>query len=222
MIKLVLAEDQVVVREGIKKLLEEDEEIDVVGCAGNGNEALELCDAFAPDVVIMDINMPVCDGVEGTRLIKQKYPSVKILILTMYNDDDNICRAMENGADGYVLKGIRPEDFISAIKKTVNGLNVVDESVLATIMKKYKYNKRNQKVSDTVKKTDKNTINNLLNDTEKEIIKYIVYSKNNREIAQILHLSEGRVRNIITRIFRKLDVKDRIELAVLAVKNDIV
>ncbi len=89
-------------------------------------------------------------------------------------------------------------------------------------MKKYKYNKRNQKVSDTVKKTDKNTINNLLNDTEKEIIKYIVYSKNNREIAQILHLSEGRVRNIITRIFRKLDVKDRIELAVLAVKNDIV
>jgi len=77
-------------------------------------------------------------------------------------------------------------------------------------------------VSDTVKKTDKNTINNLLNDTEKEIIKYIVYSKNNREIAQILHLSEGRVRNIITRIFRKLDVKDRIELAVLAVKNDIV
>ncbi len=117
MIKLVLAEDQVVVREGIKKLLEEDEEIDVVGCAGNGNEALELCDAFAPDVVIMDINMPVCDGVEGTRLIKQKYPSVKILILTMYNDDDNICRAMENGADGYVLKGIRPEDFISAIKK---------------------------------------------------------------------------------------------------------
>jgi DNA-binding NarL/FixJ family response regulator len=144
MIKLILAEDQVVVREGIKRLLQEDEEIDIVGCAGNGSEALELCDAFNPEIVLMDINMPVCDGVEGTKLIKQKHPSIKILILTMYNDDDNICRAMENGANGYVLKGIKPEDLIGTIKKLVNGLNVVDESVLTTIMEKYKCSKKNQ------------------------------------------------------------------------------
>ena len=128
--------------------------------------------------------MPVCDGVEGTKLIKQKHPSIKILILTMYNDDDNICRAMENGADGYVLKGIKPEDLIGTIKKLVNGLNVVDESVLTTIMEKYKCSKKNQKVSDMIKKSEKNMLNNLLNDTEKEIIKYIVYSKNNREISR--------------------------------------
>lgn len=222
MIKLILAEDQVVVREGIKRLLQEDEEIDIVGCAGNGSEALELCDAFNPEIVLMDINMPVCDGVEGTKLIKQKHPSIKILILTMYNDDDNICRAMENGADGYVLKGIKPEDLIGTIKKLVNGLNVVDESVLTTIMEKYKCSKKNQKVSDMIKKSEKNMLNNLLNDTEKEIIKYIVYSKNNREIADLLHLSEGRVRNIITRIFKKLNVKDRTQLAVYAVKKDII
>ena len=87
----------------------------------------------------------VCDGVEGTKLIKQKHPSIKILILTMYNDDDNICRAMENGADGYVLKGIKPEDLIGTIKKLVNGLNVVDESVLTTIMEKYKCSKKIKK-----------------------------------------------------------------------------
>jgi|BioPla2DNA2_1021312.scaffolds.fasta_scaffold02513_4 DNA-binding NarL/FixJ family response regulator len=222
MIKLILAEDQIIVREGIKRLLQEDEEIDIVGCAGNGSEALELCDAFNPEIVLMDINMPVCDGVEGTKLIKQKHPSIKILILTMYNDDDNICRAMENGADGYVLKGIKPEDLIGTIKKLVNGLNVVDESVLTTIMEKYKCSKKNQKVSDMIKKSEKNMLNNLLNDTEKEIIKYIVYSKNNREIADLLHLSEGRVRNIITRIFKKLNVKDRTQLAVYAVKKDII
>ena len=222
MIKLILAEDQIIVREGIKRLLQEDEEIDIVGCAGNGSEALELCDAFNPEIVLMDINMPVCDGVEGTKLIKQKHPSIKILILTMYNDDDNICRAMENGADGYVLKGIKPEDLIGTIKKLVNGLNVVDESVLTTIMEKYKCRKKNQKVSDMIKKSEKNMLNNLLNDTEKEIIKYIVYSKNNREIADLLHLSEGRVRNIITRIFKKLNVKDRTQLAVYAVKKDII
>lgn len=205
MVRVVIVEDRIFEREGIKSIISQDKEIDVVGCAGNGYEALELCDALSPDIVLMDIMMPECNGIDGTKMIKVRYPLIKVLIFSYIFDEDSVIRAMESGADGYILKEMPPQDLINTIKNTVNGLNVYDSTIFKI------YNKLRNKKSD---------IDVELSAIEKEIVKLIVYGKNNKQISEILHLSEGRVRNLITVIFRKFNVDDRIKLAVLVVSKN--
>src|SRR5690349_13939891 len=106
MIKMIIVDDQVILRESLKLILEQDKEIEVVGCAGNGSEAAKLCDRFSPDIVLMDLMMPEADGIEGTKLIKTKNPSIKVLVLTTFNDTINVSNALNNGADGFILKDI--------------------------------------------------------------------------------------------------------------------
>ena len=211
MIKVIVVDDQIILREGIKFRIDSDDEIKVVGSAGNGIEAMELCDRFLPDVVLMDIMMPICDGIEATKRIKLKYNSIKVIILTIFIDNENITKAMKNGADGYVLKDIDPKELINIIKNTASGLRIIHQDVLDTL------------VSDFALK-DKPAIESSfdLSEKELEIIKWIVHGKSTREVASLVFLSEGRVRNIISDILSKLDLKDRVQLAVFAVKNDLI
>ena len=125
MIKVLIVDDQIILRESLKFIIEQDTDINVVGLAGNGAEAFSLCGKLKPDVVLMDIMMPDCDGVEGTRLIKSKYESIKVIILTTFNDEKNVSRAIKSGADGYVLKDISPEQLILAIKSVFNGFSIM-------------------------------------------------------------------------------------------------
>ncbi len=206
MIKVLITEDKRLIGEGFKFIIESDEEINVVGLALNGYEALELCKIHKPDLVLMDLKMPCCDGIEGTKLIKSFSANIKVLVLTTFDDDEMVSEALKNGADGYILKDINAEKLISTIKGTAKGLNVIDENVYQNIVNKF-----NQ--PDNLKPE------HALTDKEIRLIELVVYGKSNKEIAAKLAITEGRVKNIITNILSKLGLSDRTSLAVYAVKN---
>lgn len=215
MINVLLVEDQAIIRDGIKFIIERDSEIRVTGCAGNGQEALKFCRALQPDLVLMDIVMPICDGIEATRLIKEAYPEIKIIILTTFNDEKKAALAIKNGADGYILKDIEPEELLFTIKSTVKGLRVFHESAYGTIVGRM--NPDNEIPAINAENGDLG-----LSTKEIEIIRRIVYGKSNKEISAMLNLSEGGVRNSISAILAKLNLKDRTQLAVYAIKNDLI
>ncbi|HEX9059160.1 MAG TPA: response regulator transcription factor [Clostridia bacterium] len=214
MIKVIIADDQEIIREGIKYIIEQDAEVEVVGLAANGEDALLLCDSLSPDVVLMDIIMPGCDGVEGTRLIKEKYPNTKVIILTTFNMDENMTKSLENGADGYILKDIKPSELILAVKSAAAGLRILHKDAYPSIVKKVCEHKK----TSVIQKVE--SVNNL---TAREIgiINMVVEGMENRDIANELFISEGTVRNTISGILKKLNLRDRIQLAVFAIKNDI-
>lgn len=215
MINVIIVDDQSIIREGIKYIIEQDPDINVLECAGNGEEALRLCDEYAPDLVLMDLVMPGCDGVDGTRLIKAKYSLIKIIILSTFNDTEKIIKALNNGADGYVLKDMNPEELILTIKSAVKGLNILHRNTFSNIIQQLNSNNR-----VSVIKKEELKIN--LAERELTIIQLIVAGYNDEEIAAKLFLSVGSIRNLVSGVLKKLKVKDRIQLAVFAVKNDLV
>lgn len=216
MIKVVIVDDQVILRESLKFIVEQDPEIKVIGLGGNGKEAFELCSSLNPDLVLMDIMMPGCDGVEGTKLIKSKFSHIKVIILTTFNDEENISKAIKNGANGYVLKDIKPDELILAVKSVSKGFSIMHHTALDTVAKQID----NSNNSTQCKEEPKVEIN--LTERELSIVKLIVDGKSNREIASSIYITEGSVKNIITNILEKLNLKDRTQLAVFAVKNNIV
>jgi DNA-binding NarL/FixJ family response regulator len=211
MIKVLIVEDEVMFRDCLKFYLEQDQDIEVVGCAGNGREALALCGSYSPDVVLMDIGMPVCDGVEGTRLIKTKYPQVKVINLTKFDDDPNIAKAIHNGADGYILKSFEPVDVIAAIKNTMKDLTVFPQKVLKTVVDQFK----------TVTDDNAKLIQEL---TEREIriIYLIAQGKSHREIGEELHYAESYVKKINSVILSKLGLKSGKEVVKFAFENNLI
>lgn len=216
MIKVLIVDDQIILRESLKFIIEQDSDINVVGLAGNGKEALSMCEKLNPDVVLMDIMMPECDGVEGTRLIKSKYETIKVIILTTFNDEKNVSTAIKNGADGYVLKDISPDQLILAIKSVFKGFSIMQQSTLNTFADSKE--KRNNKKSITVKVKG---VNIKLGKNELEILNLIVEGKSNKEMAETMFITEGTVKNTISHMLGKLNLKDRTQLAVFAVKNNI-
>lgn len=215
MIRAIIADDHSVIREGLKLIIEQDPEIKVVGCAENGMEAFKLCEKLLPDIVLMDIIMPVCDGIEGTRLIKENHKTVKVLILTTFNNVESGTKTLRSGADGYILKDIASEELISSIKSLVKGLKVIHQDTFDEVIKQFHEEKQhpsNQWSREVYGLTER----------EIQVIKLIVYGKYSKEIASTLFLSEGTVRNMISKILEKLNLKDRTQLAVFAVRNKIV
>ncbi len=206
MIKVLIAEDRRLIADGIKFIIESDNEIEVVGLAMNGKEAFELCKIHNPDLVLMDLKMPSYDGIEGTKLIKNYSSDIKVLVLTTFDDTECVSEALKNGADGYLLKDINAEKLISTIKGVAKGLNVIDENVYQNIVNRF-----NQ--------TDSKKPEYTLTEREINLIELVVYGKSNKEIAAELNITEGRVKNIITNILSKLGISDRTSLAVYAVKN---
>lgn len=209
MIKIGIVDDQFILREGLKYIIESDSDFEVVGCATNGQEAMALCEHYQPDLILMDIIMPEVDGVEATQLIKAKYGArIKVVILTSFSDDDYIVKAIANGADGFILKDIQPMDLFRTIKSTVAGLSIIEEGSLSSMVKQLKTTREIPQIK--------------LTDREKSVLRLIVEGKGNKEIALALFLTEGTIRNIVSGILRKLDLRDRIQLAIYAVKNELV
>jgi DNA-binding NarL/FixJ family response regulator len=214
MIKVLVVEDQKIVRECLRDTINKDSDLKVIGCSENGKEALKVCEREIPDVVLMDIGMPVCNGIECTKLLKAKYGNIKIIILTIFEDDLNVLNALNNGADSYVLKDISPEELILTIKSVVAGLSIMNKSAFDSVL-----NQANLKTPSPLLSNNLTGVN--LTERELTAIRLIVNGKDYKEIASILHLSEGSVRNLISDILQKLDLKDRVQLAVYAVKNDL-
>lgn len=215
MLRVIIADDQPIIRDGLKLIIEQDKDIKVVGCAANGREAFELSAALQPDIVLMDMVMPVCDGAEGTKLIKQTYDAIKIAILTTYIEEEQITQAIQNGADGYIFKDMESEDLILAIKSIARGLKVIHKNAYNTVLKQLGHTGKAFVPGEVSKIRE-------LTDRELDVIRLVVYGKSYREMASSLFLSEGSVRNVISTILSKLDLKDRVQLAVFAVKNNIV
>ncbi|ALB44065.1 response regulator [Clostridium beijerinckii] len=218
MTRVIIAEDQKLLRESFKNIIENNSDIKVVACATNGNEAYDLCKEYMPDVVLMDLSMPICNGTEATKLIKAQLPSVKVLVLTASNDKSDVTDAISNGADGYILKDISTEELILSIKSTSLGLGIITKDILSPMILNLR--KENKKAKKKI--IDINGINISLTERELKIVSMIVDGKDNKEIASSLFIAEGTVKNIITEIISKLSLRDRTQLAVYAVKNGLV
>ncbi len=207
-IKVIIADDVQILRTGLKAVLSQDDSINVVGEAVNGKEAYELSVRLKPDVVLMDMRMPDYDGGCGTRLIKKKLNSVKVLVLTTFDDKETVEKAMSSGADGYILKEMDNEQIINSIKAVAGGINVFCDNVFQSIKK-----------DSTIQQNPKNFD---LTEREIDFLRLICDGCDNKEIAAQLFLAEGTVRNGISRLLEKLKLKDRTQLAVFAIKNNIV
>lgn len=206
MINIIIAEDIAVVRNGLKTIIEQDKEITVCAVAENGFEAYEQCEKYMPDLVLMDMQMPECDGCTATLKIKKDFPKIKVLVLTTFDDVNTINSALDSGADGYILKNVDENKLSNAIKSTVMGINVLGTTVFENMKSKF------------VEHTAKKTIN--LTDRERELMIYVANGLSNKEIAAKMFLADGTVRNNISALLLKLNLKDRTQLAVFAVKND--
>jgi DNA-binding NarL/FixJ family response regulator len=212
MIKLLICDDQYVVREGLKAIFETDTDLQVVGTAADGAEALELIAQLQPDLVLMDLKMPVMNGVQATRHIRQKYPDIRILVLTTYDADEWVFDAIRSGAAGYLLKDTQREALIAAIKDTIAGKTPVDAAVAGKLFA--------QVVQGTP--GPQSALIDSLTEREKDILRLLSAGLSNADIAARLYFSEGTVRNYISSILDKLGVADRTQAAVLALRCGLV
>ena len=209
-IKVLIVDDEKLIRKGLKIILSSYEDLEIVGDVSDGYEALEFCKQNNVDVVLMDIRMKLCDGVLGTRLIKEYNPKISVLILTTFNDDKYIKDAMSFGASGYLLKDSSDEILYEGIRSSFTGNIVLDKNIISKVI----YSTSTHSSVDV--KTEYN-----LNEKEITIIKLISKGLSNKEISSELFLSEGTIKNSITNILNKLNLRDRTQIAIFAFKNNI-
>lgn len=200
--KILIADDDILVRDGMRVLLDLEDDFTVTATAGNGLEAYELCKEYKPDIVLMDIRMPGTDGVIGTKLIKDDFPEIKVIILTTFNDDEYIRGAIQNGAEGYILKNMPDEDICEMLRAVYKGSFVFQREVIGSITTMF----------GTKKKID--LIEFGLSPRESEIVKLISKGFSNREIGGQMYIGEQTVRNYVTVILEKLQLRDRTQLAI--------
>ena len=221
MIRIFIVDDQSIIRHGLKSLLELQEDLTVVGDAGNGQEALEAIASLQeksqqPDVVLLDVRMPIMDGVATTQEITQNFPEIKVLILTTFDDDEYISQAMNYGAKGYLLKESPPEDLAMAIRVVNKGNTYMGSGLLEKIL--------HRSHSTSAKPNPPQASNSIpdlslqlteLTPREREVLNLIAQGANNREIAQKLYISDKTVKNHVTSILSKLNLRDRTQAALL-------
>lgn len=207
--KIIICDDQAVVRDGLELLLTLEEDLEVIGTAQDGAEAVELVSQNKPDLVLMDLKMPGMNGIEATRQIRAKFPEVKVLVLTTYDDDEWVFDAIRAGASGYLLKDTPREELINAIRGTVEGKSFVDPAVAGKLMGQVADNQTQPSSLLTDKLTER----------EADVLSLLAKGLSNAEIAGQLHLSEGTVRNYVSAILEKLGVSDRTQAAVIAIQH---
>ena len=214
MIRVLICDDQTVVREGLAAILSTDREIEVVGLASNGREVLAFLQESQPDVVLLDLKMPVMNGVQTTQHLRRTHPEVKVLILTTYADDRWVLDAVRAGASGYLLKDTRREVLIDAIKGTAEGKTYLDPAIAGKLTQ--------QVVSGTGPSEPAEPPLDSFTEREQEVLSLLAQGHSNPEIADRLHLARGTVRNYVSAILQKLGVSDRTQAAVVAVQRGMI
>ncbi len=213
MINVMIADDQELIRESLKIVLEMNEDMKVTAMAGNGREALELLDRTPVDIILMDIRMPELDGVLATKAVKAKYPAVRIIILTTFDDDDYVYSALKYGASGYLLKGGSVQELADAIRIVVSGGNILNPDVTSKVVKLFSQMAQGAYRAES----DLQGVKELTH-TERSIAQRVGRGLSNKEIAGELSLSEGTVRNSLSTALSKLNLRDRTQLALWAVQ----
>lgn len=209
MIRVLLVDDQKLIRHGLKVLLEGEPDLHVVGEAESGQSAIERVEALQPDVVLMDIHMPVMDGVTATRVIGERFPGVKVLMLTTFDEDEYVAEALRCGAMGYLLKDMPSEELAAAIRTVHKGYTQLGPKLLEKVLAKVPVPDRTPPASLPPGWTD-------LTPREREVLRLIAKGASNREIARELYISEGTVKNHVTSILHRLNLRDRTQAAIAA------
>ena len=207
--KVIICDDQAIVRDGLVMLLKLEPDIEVVGTAGDGTEAVEMVKDKRPDLILMDLKMPIMNGVEATREIRAKYAEVKILVLTTYADDEWVFDAIQAGASGYLLKDTPREELIKAVRGTITGKTYVDPSIAGKVLDQVSSHQTQPATLITSKLTER----------EIEVLRLIARGLSNADIADQLFLSDGTVRNHVSAVLAKLGVSDRTQAAVIAIQH---
>lgn len=209
-IRVLLADDHSMVREGLKKLLELEEDIQVIAQAGDGQDAIKKIIEYKPDVLLLDINMPILNGLEVLEVIKQRKIPIRVLILTIHNEIEYLYKAVEIGVNGYVLKDSEADVLIKAIRTIYQGETYIQPNMASLLFKKIN-GELDTQIND-----------NKLTKREIDVLKLVTKGMLNKEIADLLCISEKTVKNHVSNIFKKIAVSDRTQAAVYAIKNNIV
>lgn len=214
MIRVLIAEDQELIRQSLEIMLTNKADLEIVGTAANGLETIEMAGKLLPDVILMDIRMPEIDGVQCIEIIKEKHPQIKIIVLTTFDDDEYVFNALKNGASGYLLKGISLVELIEAIKTVVKGGALINPNIASKVCRFFSQMAQ----ADFRLKVAEDALEDL-NQNELKIIQLIGIGLSNKEITDKLKLSEGTVRNYISGILSKLGLRDRTQIAIFAVQS---
>ena len=212
-IRVVLVDDQQLFRKGVRALLEEEGGFEIVGEAGDGAQGLQIVLATRPDVVLMDVQMPVCTGVEATRNIKAQRPDTRVIVLTVSDADDDLFEAIKAGADGYLLKDLKPEELFRMIKGVLEGETPISPPVASKLLGEF----RKRPWRETAQ-----TAGSELTQREKEVLQLVASGQSNAEIAARLYIEEGTVKNHLHNILEKLHLQNRVQAAAFAVREGLV
>jgi DNA-binding NarL/FixJ family response regulator len=210
-IKVLIADDHHVVRRGLAFFLRTQEQLEIIGEAGNGKEAVELAEKLNPDIILMDLIMPELNGIEATKIIKAKNPDIKIMMLTSYSDQEHVIPAIEAGASGYQLKDIQPDELVRSIIRMVEGESQLHPKATSLVLKHLSGNNR----------TVRRPLDELTK-RELEVLKEIASGKSNKEIAAALFITEKTVKTHVSNVLAKLELADRTQAALYAVRNRLV
>lgn len=212
-IRVLLVDDQRLFRSGIHALLEEEPDMNVVGEAANGEEGIALTESLQPDVVLMDINMPVCTGVEATRAIKRSHPEVHIVILTVSDEDDDLFAAIKSGAEGYLLKDLEPESLFTMIRGVMRGETPISSVLAGKLLREFR--SRPWHESGEVHAE-------ALTARELEVLQLVAEGYSNAEIGLRLYIVEGTVKNHLHNILEKLHLANRLQAATYAIREGLI
>ncbi len=216
MIKVLIADDQELIRQSLSIVLNTKEGMEVTAAVGNGQEAIANVRKNRPDVILMDIRMPQMDGVQCTKIIKDNYPDIKIIILTTFDDDEYVYNALKWGASGYLLKGVSMEGLEGAIRTVYSGQAMINPDIATKVVRLFSQMAKADYVVDVDAR-----LSDDLTKTEWKIINEVGCGSSNKEISEKLKLSEGTVRNYLSIILNKLEFRDRTQLAIWAVQNKV-
>jgi DNA-binding NarL/FixJ family response regulator len=216
--RIAIIDDHQLFREGIKRILEFEEEFEVVAEGADGSEALSIVEQYRPDIVLMDINMPNTNGVEATKQLIEAYPETKVVVLSIHDDENYVMHALQTGATGYLLKEMDADTLIEAVKIVAEGGSYLHPKVTHNLIREYRRLATGKDESKIEKQEVRRPLH-LLTRRECEVLQLLADGKSNRGIGEALYISEKTVKNHVSNILQKLNVNDRTQAVVVAIKN---
>jgi DNA-binding NarL/FixJ family response regulator len=216
-IKTIIVEDQELIRKSLKIVLESISNISIIGLAANGKEAIDLCEKENPEIVLMDIQMPEMDGVKATEEIKKRMPHIKVIILTTFQDINHVVKALNAGAEGYILKAVDPQFLVTGIQMVYHGGSLIPQELAKEVFQSLSLSEE----KGTLKSSTKVDTYEL-NQQELKVLKYLAQGLSNKAISERMYLSLGTVKNYISNIYSKLDVKNRSSAIMKAIDEKII